>query len=133
MTRSFDECIFRIRATGERAIHDFDKRRLSRCSGKFQITRNRGTLRRESFPAIVAATRTRDRRAAADDHVSELARRAALTAIHLTVENDSRAHAFCNEDEYEVARVEDFGATKPQLSEGNSVCVVVDHNRQAEE
>src|SRR5215213_3746776 len=81
---------------------------------------------------MVAAARTRNRRAAADDHVSKLARRTALTAIHLPIENDSRAHAFCYKNEYEIARVENFGSTKPQFSECNRVCVVVDHDRQAD-
>src|SRR5215213_4394868 len=78
---SLDERGFRIRFTSEGAVHHLNKRRLLRSSGQLQITCNRRTLGRESFPTVRAATRTWHGCAAADDHVSKLTRRSALTTI----------------------------------------------------
>ena len=67
----------------------------------------------------------------ANDHVSKLSGRAALTAIDLAIEDDSGAHAFGREHEYEVARVTHFRTPKPQLCQRYSVRVIICRHRQA--
>ena len=54
--------------------------------------------------------------------MTKLARRATLTAIDLTVEDDASADAFCYQYEYEVAGVAHFGPAEPEFSERDCAC-----------
>src|SRR5205085_8905179 len=93
-----------------------------------QVARHSRALRRESLPAVAIAAGAGDGAVLADDHVSELARRAALAAVNLSVEDNACADAFGDEREDEVARVADLRATEPEFGERGGVGVVV-HTR----
>ncbi len=62
--------------------------------------------------------------------MTKLTRRAALTAINLTIKNDPCADTFRNQHEYEISRVVHLGPAKPKFSKCNGIRVVVDHDRQ---
>src|SRR6185503_3653254 len=113
LSRSLDEGSLRISFTREGAIDHFDKCRLWRSARQLHIPCDRGALRREGLPTIIAAAPTRNRRTATDDHVPELTGRTLLTTIHLTIEDDPGADAFRNEHEYEIPCVIDFRPSKP--------------------
>ena len=66
----------------------------------------------------------------ANNHVSELTRRAAFTTINLAVEDDSSAHTLGRENGYEISSTTDFRPPKPQFSESNGIRVIVNRYRQ---
>src|SRR2546430_2751525 len=92
----------------ERALDDLDeggaRRLVFRGARVLQVARDRGALRGEGLPAVAVAAGARDGAVLADDHVSELARRAALAAVNLPVEDYPCADAFGDERHDEVAR-----------------------------
>ena len=64
--------------------------------------------------------------------MSKLTRGAALSAIDLSIKNDSGADTFRNEHEYEISRVIDLGPAKPEFGKCNCIGVVVDHDWQSD-
>ena len=97
------------------------------------VTSKRGTLGRESFPALFTSRSTRDRSSLSNRHVTKLTCRARHSLIHLPIENDSRADSFFNQHEHKVTHVTNLGPAKPQLSEGRGIRVVVDGYGNARE
>src|SRR5215213_714861 len=89
------------------------------------VARERGALRGERLPAASAARGARDGRALANRHVAELARRAALAAVDLPVEDDACADALLDQNHYEVANLSNLGSAEPKLRERGGVGVVV--------
>src|ERR1043166_1977948 len=90
-----------------------------------QVARDRRALGGESLPAVVVAAGAGDGAALPDDHVAELARRAALAAVNLPVEDDACADALGDEHDDEVARAAHLRASEPKLGERGGVGVVV--------
>src|SRR5207249_5968790 len=92
---------------------------------QFLITCDSGPFRRKCFPALAATHSALDRRARPDSHVTEFTYRAALAAIDLPIENDTRTHPFFNQNQNKIANFADFGPTKPQLRESRSVGIII--------
>jgi hypothetical protein len=63
-----------------------------------------------------------------DDHVTKLSSRSPLPSINLTVKNDPGTDTLSDQNQNEIPGVNNFGATKPKLGQGNSVGVVIYHN-----
>ncbi len=57
--------------------------------------------------------------------MAELARRAALASIDLSVEDDAGAHALLDQNHYEVAHLSNLGTPEPEFGERGGVGVVV--------